>query len=227
MDNGVQGSRDNAGAASNDQTSGGRELYKRPFDLTILIVSHAVLAPIWLALWGLIPLLIWLDDRGPIFYRQRRASKGGRQITVFKFRTMIPDADHLGPAWTVENDSRVTRVGRYLRKTALDELPQVLSIWRGHMSLVGPRALPTEEQRLLERRIPGFEGRLRIRPGLTGLAQIYNTDDRAESKLEYDLEYIRKMNPLLDIKLILVSVSSTLLGKWDTRGGKTKFSSGE
>ncbi len=199
-----------------------KDHYKRPFDLTVLVLAHLLFLPLWLVLWTVIPLLIWLGDRGPVFYRQKRVGKDGRAFTVLKFRTMIRDGHRLGPAWTVENDPRVTRVGRILRKTALDELPQVVSIWKGELSLVGPRALPVEEQRLLEKQIPGFDRRLAIRPGLTGLAQVYDRADDARAKLRYDLEYIERMSPLLDLKLLVVSILNSVLGRWDTRTGKTR-----
>ena len=194
--------------------------YKRLFDLLVLVAAHVALAPILLILWAVVPLLIWLEDRGPVFYSQQRPGKGGRLFTVRKFRTMIVDADQLGPAWKTDDDPRVTRVGRLLRRTAMDELPGVLSIWKGDMSLVGPRALPIEEQKLLEEQIPGFDERLQIRPGLTGLAQVYNDDDEALAKLHFDREYMRSMNPLLDAKLLFLSIANTLLARWDTRVGK-------
>ena len=197
-----------------------RDRYKRAFDLFILFLSHVILAPVFLALWVFIPLLIWLDDRGPVFYRQKRPGKDGRVFTILKFRTMVPNAELRGPAWTLEDDPRVTRVGRFLRKTALDELPQILSIWKGDISFVGPRAIPIEEQSSLEGTIPGFRERLRIRPGLTGFAQVYNYEDDPHAKLHYDLEYMRRMSPILDIKLLLLSARNTLLAKWDRRGGK-------
>lgn len=194
--------------------------YKRPFDLAVLILAHVLLLPLWVVLWTAIPLLIWLEDRGPIFYRQERPGKDGRLFTILKFRTMVPDADRTGPAWTLQADSRVTRIGRLLRRTGLDELPQVLAMWKGDMSLVGPRALPIKEQRWLETQIPGFAMRLAVRPGLTGLAQIYNRTDEPHAKLQYDLEYIRRMSPWLDAKLLLLSVVNTLLARWDRRDGK-------
>ena len=194
--------------------------YKRPLDLTGLTLGYLLLLPIGLLLWTLIPLLIWLEDRGPVFYHQRRTGKDGKTFTVLKFRTMVPDADRLGPAWTSEGDRRVTRTGRFLRKTALDELPQTLSIWKGDLSLVGPRALDAGEQAMLEQEIPGFELRLAVLPGLTGLAQVYNRDDEPRRKLKYDLEYIERMSLWLDLKLILLSVRNTLLARWDTRSGK-------
>lgn len=200
----------------------GERLYKRPFDLTVLAVSHLVLLPVWILLWVLIPLLIWLEDRGPIVYRQQRAGKDGKVFTILKFRTMVPDADRRGPAWTTEGDPRVTRIGKILRRTALDELPELLSIWKGDMSLVGPRALPVEEQRFLEEQIPGFAERLKVRPGLTGLAQVHNPSDDAPTKLRYDQEYLWRMSLWLDLKLVVLSVLNTVGARWDRRSGKLK-----
>ena len=212
-----------------------RGWYKRPMDLAILTLAHIALAPVWLALWTIIPLLIWLEDRGPVFYGQPRAGKakaiGGKagvaeagvEATTFsylKFRTMIVDADKVGPVWTTDDDPRVTGVGRFLRRTALDELPGLLSIWRGDMSLVGPRALPVKEQQLLEQEIPGFEDRLRVTPGLTGLSQVYNPEDENNLKLELDRRYAETMSPWLDVKLIFLSVINTVLARWNTRSAK-------
>ena len=102
--------------------------YKRPFDLTVLVIAHLLLLPVWGLLWLVIPTLIWLEDRKPVFYRQERMGKGGKTFVVIKFRTMVVDAEDQGPPWTTHNDPRVTRVGLILRRTALDELPEVLSI---------------------------------------------------------------------------------------------------
>ena len=198
-----------------------RGTYKRGLDLTILVLAHLLLLPLWLALWVGIPILIWLADRGPVFYKQQRAGRNGKAITIRKFRTMTPDADRRGPAWTTQGDPRVTRVGRVLRRTALDELPEIISIWKGDMSLVGPRALDLGEQKLLESQIPGFGDRLKARPGLTGLAQVYDRTDEANAKLRYDLEYIQRMNLWLDLKLLVISVMNTVLRRWDRRGGKS------
>ena len=194
--------------------------YKRPFDLSLLVVAHLLLLPLWLLLWTLIPLLIRLGDRGPVFYKQKRTGKNGRVFTMFKFRTMVPDAELTGPPWTTVKDPRVTWIGKFLRRTALDELPEVLNIWRGDMSLVGPRALEVAEQKELEQKIPGFAKRLQILPGLTGLAQIYDSDDTADGKFRYDMEYLTYMNPWRDLKLLMVSVWNTLSARWDRRTGK-------
>jgi len=168
----------------------------------------------------MVPLAIWLNDRGPVFFRQDRVGQNGQIFTLVKFRTMVQNADQVGPMWTTENDHRITRVGKFLRRTALDELPGIFSILKGDMSLVGPRALDVEEQQQLEREIPGFEKRLEVRPGITGLAQVYDRTDSARQKLEYDLAYARRISFWLDIKLVALSVCNTVIAKWDCRGGK-------
>lgn len=197
--------------------------YKRPLDLTILISSHVVLLPLWFLLWTLIPLLIWLGDRGPVFFRQERLGKDGRAFVLLKFRTMTVDGNTKGPVWTTEKDNRITPIGKILRRTAMDELPGLISIWKGDMSFVGPRALETSEHHLLETQIPGFRARLQVAPGLTGLAQVRDKFDVAKDKLMYDLEYIAYMNLWLDINLLLVSVKNTFLARWDRRSGKSEL----
>ena len=195
-----------------------RDRYKRPFDLAVLVIAHIVLLPVFFALWVLIPLAIWLGDRGPIFYTQRRVGRGGKVFHLFKFRSMVPDAESLtGPVLASQDDPRVTRVGRFLRARALDELPQVINLWKGDLSLVGPRP---ERPELVERFVgdtPNFGQRLRLRPGLTGLAQVrgrYST--KPKDKLRYDTLYMRKMSPWLDVKLLFLSVLLTLRAKWQS-----------
>ena len=199
--------------------------YKRFFDLVILFVSHLVLLPIWLVLWVIIPLSIWFQDRGPIFYRQTRVGKNGKLFQILKFRTMKMDAD-VHAIWTSNGDIRVTWIGQFLRPRALDELPQIINVLKGDMSLVGPRALNVDEQRGLENKIPGFSERLRLEPGITGLAQVYDHMDDGHTKLHYDLEYIQRLSPWLDLKLISQSAWNTLVGRWDRRAGKTDQQNG-
>ena len=202
-----------------------QDAYKGWFDLSILVLAHLALFPVWVVCWTAIPMIIWIADRGPVFYKQERVGKSGKVFTVLKFRTMVPEANDLGPAWTTERDHRVTPVGRILRRTGLDELPQVLSIWKRDMSLVGPRALSLDEHRELEQVVPGFSARLGILPGLTGLAQVHNQTDEAVMKLEYDVDYMRRMSLFLDTWLLVRSVYNTLSGRWDRRSGKTKSES--
>ena len=128
------------GMSAGDQRNlSGNDRYKRLFDLTALLCVYLAFLPIWALVWSLIPLLIFLEDRGPAFYRQKRLGKHGKPFLMVKFRTMVRDADRKGPLVTAVNDSRLTRVGRYLRLSHLDECPQVLNILRGEMSIVGPR----------------------------------------------------------------------------------------
>ncbi len=145
---------------------------------------------------------------------------------VRKFRTMVPDADLKGPFWTVQGDVRLTKVGKILRRTALDELPELWSIFKGDMSFVGPRPLDEKEQKQLEDQIPGFRQRLMVRPGLTGLAQVYDPADRAIDKFKYDLEYLKCLSPWLDGKLLLLSVLNSFGARWDRRTGKTQVTAG-
>ena len=182
--------------------------YKRPFDLCIIAVAGALFLPFWLILWAAVPLAIWLEDRGRVFYVQRRVGRGGRHFHLFKFRTMVEDAEGAtGPVWATTQDPRLTRVGRVLRRFHLDEIPQLLNVLRGDMSLVGPRPERPELTRRIERQVPDFEQRLKVRPGIAGLAQVqvgYHAEPHI--KLRYDKLYMATMKPLLDMKLLLLGV---------------------
>ena len=180
---------------------------------------------VWVIVWFVIPILIWVEDRGKVFFRQERVGINGSTFSVWKFRTMVQDAENLGQVWTQEGDDRVTRVGRLLRRTGLDELPQLLNVIRGEMSLVGPRPLAVQEQEVLESQIAGFRERLQVLPGLTGLAQLYNRDDDSEEKLKYDMMYVKEMGWQLDLKLLFLTAFDVVLRRRDVRTGK--FSSKE
>ena len=204
-------------------------LYKRPMDLAILVLAHVLLWPIWALLWTLIPLAIRLQDRGPVFYGQIRVGKYGRPFTALKFRTMSSDAEtETGPVWATADDPRVTRLGRFLRTTALDELPQVINILRGEMSFVGPRAERPDLHGKFVETVPGFEQRLQVRPGLTGLAQVNAEYDLEPArKLVFDLEYIGNMGLALDLKLLFLSLWYTLMARWDRPKRKSRGESQE
>ena len=211
-----QSSSTSSGADVAATTVAVRDWWKRPFDLSILTVAHILLAPIWLALWIFIPLAIWLSDRGPVFYTQTRVGKGGRIFRAYKFRSMVPDAElYTGAVWAEEDDPRITRVGRILRNRALDELPQVINMWKGDISLVGPRPERPELVEAFTREWPEFGRRLAVRPGLTGIAQVYGRySTHPRDKVRYDMIYVKRMSPWLDVKLLILSVWLTFRAKW-------------
>ena len=193
-------------------------LHKRGLDIVVSALGLLGSAP----LWALIGIAIKLEDGGPVFYRQTRVGHRGRIFSVVKFRSMVQDAEGTtGPVWAAENDSRVTVVGRVLRATAMDELPQLLNILRGDMSFVGPRPERPELVARFQREIPGYERRFLAPPGLTGLAQICGKyDSRPRQKLRYDVLYIKRQGFCLDARLIGLSVWITLRGRWESRGKK-------
>jgi exopolysaccharide biosynthesis polyprenyl glycosylphosphotransferase len=166
----------------------------------------------------LIPLVVLANlfvSRGPLFFRQTRVGKGGRLIEVVKFRSMKPDAEEeSGAVWASEDDDRITTLGRWLRRTHLDELPQVINVIRGEMSLVGPRPERPEFVATLSQSIPFYRARHAVRPGITGWAQIHqdygDSYERAKEKLEYDLYYLKRQSPILDTEIILRTLTKVL-----------------
>ena len=198
---------------------------KRALDVALSGLGLIVSAP----LWALLALCIKLEDGGPVFYGQERSGLNGRPFRVRKFRSMVPDAEAAtGAIQATEHDPRVTRVGRVLRATAMDELPQLWNIFRGDMSFTGPRALrPGEIETLGGNRVelledvPGFMLRASVRPGLTGVAQIYAARDiPRRHKFRYDLLYVRRQSLWLDVRLIALSFWITFRGTWESRGKK-------
>ena len=176
-----------------------------------------LLWPLWFIVIFIIPLLIWIEDRGPIFYSQNRIGKNKKVFKVIKFRTMIPDAEKAsGAVWSTKGDPRITRIGHLLRRTALDEIPQLVNILKGEMSFVGPRAERPELHEKFSKEIPGFDNRLDVTPGLSGLAQINGSYDLdPKEKLVFDIDYSKKMSLFFDIKIIIVSVINSIAARWD------------
>jgi lipopolysaccharide/colanic/teichoic acid biosynthesis glycosyltransferase len=200
-------------------------LLKRPFDFIVSTIGLLLSAP----LWAIIALAIKLDDGGPVFYEQERWGKRGRVFSIRKFRTMVTNADaKFGARPAQHNDARITRVGKILRATGMDELPQLLSICKGDMSLVGPRALAIGEKYrdaggvdVAYQDVPGFQERLQVRPGLTGLATIYLAKDaHPRERFKVDLQYVRTPSFLRDVQLVIASLWISVRGKWETRGNK-------
>jgi lipopolysaccharide/colanic/teichoic acid biosynthesis glycosyltransferase len=192
--------------------SGFYELGKRLLD----IAGGLIGCGIFLVFFPLVALAILLDTGFPVFYKQTRSGRGGQPYKIFKFRTMGLDAEPDGqPQWAEENDKRATRVGRMLRKTHLDELPQFVNVLKGEMSLVGPRAERPELVDWFQQHVPFYRARLLVKPGITGWAQVNfgyaSTIDETITKLEYDLYYIKHRNLILDF-VILLRTPATVFG---------------
>jgi lipopolysaccharide/colanic/teichoic acid biosynthesis glycosyltransferase len=193
--------------------------FKRSVDFLLALFGLLITAPVWVVIIAAIKL----SSPGPVFYFQERFGQGGRIFKQWKFRSMVMDAEkETGPVLASERDPRITAVGWLLRKTAMDELPQLLNILAGDMSFVGPRPeRPYLVDNVILRTVPNFHKRHVIRPGLTGLAQVYgryNTSPR--DKLRYDLLYVENYSFFLDVKLFFISIWITLKGKWQDRGKK-------
>lgn len=187
---------------------------KRALDIAASLFLLVVALPII----ALAAICIRLDSRGPVFYRQERVGQGGRTFFLTKLRTMRVDAEKAGePQWARVGDSRVTRVGRLLRKCRVDELPQIFSVLRGEMSFVGPRPERAFFVERLERQIPFYRLRLIAKPGITGWAQVrypYGASvEDARAKLEYDLYYLKNRTLFLDLSVIFHTVRHVLMGK--------------
>ncbi len=198
---------------------------KRPFDVVLSFFGILISSPLWIVF----AFLIWIEDRGPIFYNQERMGRFGHIFMALKFRSMNIDAEKENvPIQATENDIRVTKVGKYMRKTAMDELPQLVNIFKGDMSFVGPRALRPQEKEVNGdgsvvdiTQISGFQERNRVRPGLTGLAQIFlPADAPRRKKFRYDSLYIRRQSFWFDIKLMCLSFWITFRAKWESQGQK-------
>lgn len=178
-------------------------VFKRCFDIICALAAGVVL----LIPMVLIGLLIWLDSRGSVIFKQERLGKNGKPFTIYKFRTMYLNAEVDGPRWADKIDCRCTRMGRILRKTRLDELPQLVNILRGDMSFVGPRPEREYFYNEFETYIHGFRNRLAVQPGLTGWAQVNGGYDlMPEEKIVFDMEYIENRSFLMDMNCIIKTV---------------------
>lgn len=185
---------------------------KRVIDVCASLALLVGLAPLLL----LVAIVVKIDSPGPVFYRQRRVGLGGRVFKVYKFRSMRADAEKDGARWAARNDERVTAVGRLIRKTRIDEIPQAINVLKGEMSFVGPRPERPEFVSLLESEIPHYHERHRVRPGITGWAQVKyvyaaSVED-AREKLKFDLFYLKHFSPLHDLLIILMTVRVALFG---------------
>jgi lipopolysaccharide/colanic/teichoic acid biosynthesis glycosyltransferase len=202
-----------------EKTKLANDAVKRTCDILLSGIGLVVSVPVWV----ISSIAIVIESGGPIFITQERVGKDRRIFKILKFRSMDKRAHEESPTNHRGNRTeRITKVGKILRATAMDELPQLLSIFSGDMSFVGPRPIHPEELRINGSRfkkleeIPDFDMRCTIRPGLTGIAQVYKGKyDRLERKIKYDLLYLKNRSFLLDAKLVLLSFYVTLFGKWE------------
>ena len=192
-------------------------VFKRAIDLSLCLMIAPLVLPVML----LIMALIYIDSPGPIFFRQLRTGKGGRRFRMYKFRTMVPNAEELKvayahlneltwPDFKISNDPRVTRIGRILRKTSLDELPQILNVIKGDMSLVGPRptSFSPETYRLWH------TSRLEVVPGITGLWQVHGRSNLDfDDRLKLDIAYIERQSIWMDIQILVRTVGQVFIGE--------------
>ena len=183
---------------------------KRLFDITASLLLLALTAPVIVVF----ALLVKLDSKGPAFFRQVRVGLYGQDFAVIKLRSMRTDAEVNGAQWAVENDPRVTRLGRFIRKVRIDELPQTWSVLKGEMSFVGPRPERPEFVSDLEQQLPFYAERHMVKPGITGWAQInypYGASiEDSRHKLEYDLYYAKNYTPFLDLLILLQTLRVVL-----------------
>jgi exopolysaccharide biosynthesis polyprenyl glycosylphosphotransferase len=187
---------------------------KRLMDIFISFLILIVSSPIII----LTSIAIKIDSKGPIFFKQERLGQNGRPFKVLKFRSMINDAEkYTGPVWSQKDDPRVTRMGKFVRRVRIDEIPQMFNVLKGEMSLVGPRPERAFFVEKLSQEIPYYKRRLKVRPGVTGWAQIkHKYDETIEDvkiKLRYDLFYIENMSIRMDFKILLRTVFVVLFGK--------------
>ena len=197
----------------------GQKAVKRFLDIVLSALAIGVLSPVFL----ITAIAIKAEDGGSVFFRQKRVTRDGRIFTILKFRSMHEDAEKYGAQLTVDNDPRITKVGRFIRRCRIDELPQLINIIRGDMSIVGPRPERIENYELYEKKIPEFKYRTKVKAGLTGYAQVYGKyNTTAYDKLRLDLMYIENYSIILDIKLVLMTFR-TLFQKESTQGFEESF----
>lgn len=195
------------------RVSPARRILKRTMDILHAVPMLLVAAPVM----AVVAVLIKLDSRGNVFFIQDRVGLNGKEFRLFKFRSMVSNAEELsGPTWCTQNDPRITRVGRFMRKCRIDELPQLINVLKGEMSLVGPRPERRHFVDQLKLMIPYYDLRHTVRPGVTGWAQVEyqygSTIEETQEKLKYDLYYVKNNDVLMDLLIVLKTVKVVLLG---------------
>lgn len=183
---------------------------KRLMDIVLSTIGILISLPI-IIIFG---ILIMIESKGFFIYSQKRVGKDGKVFTMYKMRSMYIDAEHMGEMWAKQDDIRVTRIGRFIRKKRIDEFPQFFNILIGDMSMVGPRPERPVFVEKFNREIPGFSERLKVKCGLTGWAQVNGGYDLTpEQKLNFDIYYINNKSILLDIKIIFMTIKIVITGR--------------
>ena len=195
----------------------GRRAVYEPFKRIIEVVFTAITAPLWLIIMALTALAIRIDSGPSVIFKQIRTGKDDKPFTIYKFRTMVIDADKHAPQFTIKDDPRITRIGKFLRRTRLDEVPQLINVLMGELALVGPRAEQVVFADQFQEVIPFYRYRHLVRPGITGWAQVNSGyADNLEAtieKLTYDLYYVRHMSPWVDLSVLWRSVVTVVSGR--------------
>ena len=192
---------------------------KRSLDLIFVFIGVILFSPILIPMVLITMIFIIIEDGFPVLYSQKRLGFENKEFDLYKFRSMIKDAEkNTGPVWADKNnDPRLTKTGKFIRKYALDEIPQLFNILKGDISLVGPRPERPELFHKFSKSLPNFQKRLLVPQGLTGLAQLIGQYDTSpKNKTRYDLIYIKNKSIFLDIKIIILSVLVSLIGNWQS-----------
>lgn len=186
-------------------------VFKRFMDIVLSIIGLIIISPILL----IVSLAIKIDSKGPVIFKQERIGKDGKVFKIYKFRSMVVGAEKMGTGvYSKKGDSRVTRVGKFIRMTSIDELPQLVNILKGEMSFIGPRPVLTYHPWKYEEYTPEQLKRFEVRPGVTGLAQIHGRKQvEWEKRIKYDVEYVEKLSLWLDIKIFFITIYKVLFMK--------------
>jgi len=185
------------------------DVYQRFLDIILSVIGLLVGIPLMI-IFG---ILIKIEDNGPITYKQERLGKGGKRFYIYKLRSMRTDAEKFGAQWAEKDDPRITKVGKFIRKTRIDEIPQLFNILKGDMSIIGPRPERPSFTEEFNQEIPGFIDRLAVKPGLTGWAQVNGGYEiTPQEKLIEDIYYIKNRSILLDLKILFKTVKVVLTG---------------
>ena len=185
------------------------DIYQRVLDIVLSVIGLLIGIPL-MVIFG---ILIKVEDNGPITYKQERLGKGGKKFYIYKLRSMRTDAEKFGAQWAEKDDPRITKVGKFIRKTRIDEIPQLFNILKGDMSIIGPRPERPSFTEEFNQEIPGFINRLAVKPGLTGWAQVNGGYEiTPEEKLKEDIFYIKNRSILLDLKILFKTVKVVLTG---------------